>query len=251
MLFRLLTLIYNLFFDLCRLQLYTPDHSLAARLLPPVPDAVARNPIVTRRPPIRRQGAATELHQPRGAPWPPELTFELVLNENHLESDPTTDLAWLTITVTDVNHGFAMPSLATSGRCLYVPSQSPPQDLGRSPHRPSFPWQWAFLGHPTSAPSFPARPASMALLAGRASPRCSSCSACCARWPACKGAITVHTKELQGRVGGHGPGSDCSDDPSGRDQHLATAPLAARADRCAPFEMSAAIEAQIRRKHGE
>jgi hypothetical protein len=78
--------------------------------------------MVTRRPPIRRQGAATELHQLRGAPWPPELTFELVLNENHLDSDPTTDLAWLTITVTDVNKGFAMPSLAASGRYLYVPS---------------------------------------------------------------------------------------------------------------------------------
>jgi hypothetical protein len=112
MMFCLLYINFDIFFDLRRLQLYTPDHSLAARFLPPVPDAVARNPIVTRRPPIRRQGAATELHQPRSAPWPPELAFELVLNENHLESHPTTDLAWLTITVTDVNHGFAMPSLA-------------------------------------------------------------------------------------------------------------------------------------------
>jgi hypothetical protein len=69
--------------------------------------------------------------------------------------------------------------------------------------------------------------------------------------PHAKGRSRSTPKELHGRVGGHGPGSDCSDDPSGRDQHLATAHLAARADRCAPIEMSEATEAQIRRNHGE
>jgi len=139
---------------------------------------------MTRRPPIRPQSAEPELHSPCDAPWPPEFTLELILNEHHLESDPTTDLAWLTITVTKVNHGCVMPSLAAQVRCLYVPSQSPPPNPGRSPQRPSFEWPWAFLGHPASAPIFPARPASMALLTERASHRCSSRSAFRAQWPA-------------------------------------------------------------------
>jgi hypothetical protein len=95
--------IFIFFIDLYCLPLYTPAHSLAARLLPPVPDAVARDPIVTRRPPIRPQSAATELHRPCGATWQPELTFELLLNDDPLESDPTTNLSGVTITVTDVN----------------------------------------------------------------------------------------------------------------------------------------------------